>query len=127
VPNQTAERFSHQSACETFLQFRPTLFFGVPTMYVRMLEWESAHARGIGAFMRLFVSGSAPLSPAVLDGFEALLHHRMLERYGMSETLRIKVIPTSASDAPVRWGCLYLESGAVAGFEREAGTRWRNG
>jgi malonyl-CoA/methylmalonyl-CoA synthetase len=38
------ERFSHQSVCETFLQFRPTLFFGVPTMYVRMLEWEPAHA-----------------------------------------------------------------------------------
>ncbi len=84
---QLLERFSHQSACETFLQFRPTLFFGVPTMYTRMLEWEPAHAREIGSFMRLFVSGSAPLSPVVLDRFEALFHHRILERYGMSETL----------------------------------------
>lgn len=81
------ERFSHQSACETFLQFRPTLFFGVPAMYVRMLEWESKHAREIGSFMRLFVSGSAPLSPAVLSDFEARFQHRILERYGMSETL----------------------------------------
>jgi malonyl-CoA/methylmalonyl-CoA synthetase len=81
------ERFSHQSACETFLQFRATLFFGVPTMYVRMLEWKPANAREIGSFMRLFVSGSAPLPPAVLDRFEALFHHRILERYGMSETL----------------------------------------
>jgi malonyl-CoA/methylmalonyl-CoA synthetase len=52
-----------------------------------MLEWEPAHAREIGSFMRLFVSGSAPLSPAVLSGFESLFQHRILERYGMSETL----------------------------------------
>jgi malonyl-CoA/methylmalonyl-CoA synthetase len=81
------ERFSHRSACETFLQFRPTLFFGVPTMYARMLEWEPAHAREIGSCMRLFVSGSAPLSPIVMDQFEMLFYHRILERYGMSETL----------------------------------------
>jgi malonyl-CoA/methylmalonyl-CoA synthetase len=81
------ERFSHETAAETFLQFRPTLFFGVPTMYVRMLEWELHIAREIGSFMRLFVSGSAPLPAAVLDDFEKLFHHRILERYGMSETL----------------------------------------
>ncbi|HEX3685356.1 MAG TPA: AMP-binding protein [Bryobacteraceae bacterium] len=81
------ERFSHRFACETFLQFRPTLFFGVPTIYVRMLEWEPESAREIGSRMRLFVSGSAPLSPMVMDRFEALFHHRILERYGMSETL----------------------------------------
>jgi malonyl-CoA/methylmalonyl-CoA synthetase len=81
------ERFSHQTATETFLQFRPTLFFGVPTMYVRLLEWEPGIAREIGSFMRLFVSGSAPLPAAVLDEFEVRFGHRILERYGMSETL----------------------------------------
>jgi malonyl-CoA/methylmalonyl-CoA synthetase len=81
------EHFSHESACEAFLQFRPTLFFGVPTMYVRMLRWKPAEAREIGSFMRLFVSGSAPLPAAVLGDFEALFRHRILERYGMSETL----------------------------------------
>lgn len=81
------ERFSHQRASEEFLQFRPTLFFGVPTMYVRMLEWEPDIAREIGSFMALFVSGSAPLPASVLDEFEKLFHHRILERYGMSETL----------------------------------------
>jgi malonyl-CoA/methylmalonyl-CoA synthetase len=74
------ERFSHQTASETFLQFRPTLFFGVPTMYVRMLEWEPGTAAEIGSFMRLWVSGSAPLPAAVLDQFERLFQHRMLER-----------------------------------------------
>jgi malonyl-CoA/methylmalonyl-CoA synthetase len=81
------ERFSHQSAPGIFLRFRPTLFFGVPTMYVRMLDWPPALAQEIGAFMRLFVSGSAPLPAAVLDQFENVFGHRILERYGMSETL----------------------------------------
>ena len=81
------ERFSHETASQAFLEFRPTLFFGVPTMYVRMLEWNRDIAREIGSFMRLFVSGSAPLPSSVLDDFERLFRHRILERYGMSETL----------------------------------------
>jgi len=81
------ERFTHQTAGETFLDFRPTLFFGVPTMYVRLLDLDPDAAREIGGFMRLFVSGSAPLAPAVLVGFEKLFGHAILERYGMSETL----------------------------------------
>src|SRR5437763_8062328 len=34
------ERFSQETASQEFLTFRPTLFFGVPTMYVRMLTWK---------------------------------------------------------------------------------------
>ena len=34
------ERFEHQTAAEEFLDFRPTLFFGVPTIYVRLLGFE---------------------------------------------------------------------------------------
>jgi malonyl-CoA/methylmalonyl-CoA synthetase len=82
-----AERFEHQKAAQTFLDFRPTLFFGVPTIYVRLLEIPPEQAREIGAFMRLFVSGSAPLAPQVLEEFRALYGHTILERYGMSETL----------------------------------------
>ena len=81
------ERFEHQSAAATFLDFRPTLFFGVPTIYVRLLDIVPDAAREIGAFMRLFVSGSAPLSPQVLEEFRSRFGHTILERYGMSETL----------------------------------------
>jgi malonyl-CoA/methylmalonyl-CoA synthetase len=81
------ERFEHQSAAATFLDFRPTLFFGVPTVYVRLLGLNPAVAREIGSFMRLFVSGSAPLPPQILGEFRALFGHTILERYGMSETL----------------------------------------
>jgi malonyl-CoA/methylmalonyl-CoA synthetase len=81
------ERFEHQSAPQVFLAFRPTLFFGVPTVYVRMLDFPAETAKEIGSFARLFVSGSAPLPAQVLEDFRALYSHTILERYGMSETL----------------------------------------
>jgi malonyl-CoA/methylmalonyl-CoA synthetase len=81
------ERFDRQTAAETFLDFRPTLFFGVPTVYVRLLDFTEEQAREIGGFMRLFVSGSAPLAAQVLEEFRAKFGHTILERYGMSETI----------------------------------------
>ena len=81
------ERFDHRTATAQFLDFKPTLFFGVPTMYVRMLETPPELAREIGGRMRLFVSGSAPLPAQVHEEFRVLFGHTILERYGMSETL----------------------------------------
>lgn len=81
------ERFDHQTGVAEFLDFRPTLFFGVPRMYVRLLDTPADAAREIGKDMRLFVSGSAPLPAAVLEEFRALFGHTILERYGMTETL----------------------------------------
>lgn len=80
------ERFDHRTATAELLAFRPTLFFGVPTVYVRLLETPPAEAREIGAGMRLFVSGSAPLPALVLEQFRTLFDHTILERYGMTET-----------------------------------------
>jgi malonyl-CoA/methylmalonyl-CoA synthetase len=80
------ERFDHTTAAREFLDFEPTLFFGVPTVYVRLLETPPDVARTIGARMRLFVSGSAPLPPHVLERFRELFGHTILERYGMTET-----------------------------------------
>ena len=81
------ERFDAERAADWFLTFQPTLFFGVPTVYVRLLELPRELAYVIGSRMRLFVSGSAPLPPAVLDEFRTRFGHTILERYGMSETL----------------------------------------
>ncbi len=81
------ERFEHQKALAEFLDFRPTLFFGVPTVYVRLLDFPIEEAREIGARMRLFVSGSAPLSAQTFEEFRALFGHAILERYGMSESI----------------------------------------
>jgi len=81
------ERFEHQTAAARLLEFRPTVFFGVPTMFVRLLEVPAEEALAIGAAMRLFVSGSAPLASHVLEAFRDRYGHTILERYGMTETL----------------------------------------
>ena len=81
------ERFEIARAEVWFREFRPTLFFGVPTIYVRLLELPAEIAREIEQNMRLFVSGSAALPAQVLEEFRARFGHTILERYGMSETL----------------------------------------
>ena len=84
-----AERFDAQRAEALFDSFQPTLFFGVPTIYVRLLELPAEAAKRIGSRARLFVSGSAPLPAAVHDAFRERFGHTILERYGMSETLML--------------------------------------
>jgi len=81
------ERFEQTRALAWFEAYQPTLFFGVPTMYVRLLDTTPERARAIGRHMRLFVSGSAPLPAPVLDAFAERFGHVILERYGMTETL----------------------------------------
>lgn len=66
-----------------------TVFMGVPTMYRRLLDHLAAHPEDaeILAKARLFTAGSAPLPAADLEQFEKYTGHRIVERYGMSETL----------------------------------------
>ncbi|HXH70032.1 MAG TPA: AMP-binding protein [Pyrinomonadaceae bacterium] len=82
-----AERFDIKTAPEIFESFQPTLFFGVPTIYIRLLELPDEKAKRIGKKMRLFVCGSAPLPANILEEFRQKFGHTILERYGMSETL----------------------------------------
>ena len=64
---------------------RATVLMGVPTYYTRLLA-SPGLTRDAAAGMRLFVSGSAPLLTATHAEFEARTGHRILERYGMTET-----------------------------------------
>ncbi|MGI9078554.1 MAG: AMP-binding protein [Gemmatimonadaceae bacterium] len=87
-----AERFDQRTAASLFGEFAPTLFFGVPTIYVRLLDpavISDRDAKAIGSRARLFVSGSAPLPAHVLETFRERYGHTILERYGMSESLLI--------------------------------------
>ncbi|HMA24175.1 MAG TPA: AMP-binding protein, partial [Gemmatimonadaceae bacterium] len=90
------ERFDQRTAAAAFIDFKPTLFFGVPTIYVRLLESSvisDEQARTVGSGARLFVSGSAPLPAHVHEAFRAKFGHTILERYGMSEALMIMSNP----------------------------------
>ena len=62
-----------------------TVLMGVPTFYTRLLD-HPRFDRALASGMRLFVSGSAPLLAETHARFEDLTGHRILERYGMTET-----------------------------------------
>jgi len=64
---------------------RATAMMGVPTYYTRLLSRPDL-TRSLVAHVRLFVSGSAPLSSETHREFEARTGHAILERYGMTET-----------------------------------------
>ena len=69
-----------------------TVFMGVPTMYVRLLDEPGFDPKACRN-MRLFVSGSAPLLPDTFRQFELRTGQRILERYGMSETAMLTSNP----------------------------------
>ncbi|KUJ78951.1 malonate--CoA ligase [Ruegeria profundi] len=64
---------------------KATSMMGVPTFYTRLLG-DERFTGDLSRHMRLFISGSAPLLAETHERFEARTGHRILERYGMTET-----------------------------------------
>ncbi|WP_282025810.1 malonate--CoA ligase [Limimaricola cinnabarinus] len=64
---------------------KATALMGVPTFYTRLLS-DARFTRELTENMRLFISGSAPLLAETHAEFEKRTGHRILERYGMTET-----------------------------------------
>jgi malonyl-CoA/methylmalonyl-CoA synthetase len=77
------ERFDAPSAVADLAAGKATMFFGVPTMYVRILEQAGPDVRFDR--VRLFVSGSAPLPASVHEEFARRFGVSILERYGSTE------------------------------------------
>ncbi len=64
---------------------KATSMMGVPTFYTRLLG-DDRFTGELTAHMRVFISGSAPLLAETHEFFERRTGHRILERYGMTET-----------------------------------------
>jgi malonyl-CoA/methylmalonyl-CoA synthetase len=77
------ERFDAPSVIEDLAHGKATMFFGVPTMYVRFLEQAPPETRFDR--VRLFVSGSAALPATVHEEFARRFGVSILERYGSTE------------------------------------------
>jgi malonyl-CoA/methylmalonyl-CoA synthetase len=77
------ERFDAPSVIALLAEGSATMFFGVPTMYVRILEQAGADVRF--ERMRLFVSGSAALPASIHEEFARRFGVSILERYGATE------------------------------------------
>lgn len=69
-----------------------TVMMGVPTFYTRLLG-DPGLTREACTGVRLFISGSAPLSPATHAAWQDRTGHAILERYGMTETNMITSNP----------------------------------
>ena len=69
-----------------------TMLMGVPTFYTRLLA-DHRLSPDIVSTMRLFISGSAPLLAETHIAFTERTGHRILERYGMTETNMITSNP----------------------------------
>jgi malonyl-CoA/methylmalonyl-CoA synthetase len=77
-------QFDPASVVQAAEDHRATLFFGVPTMYHRLVASGQA---GRLRHLRLCVSGSAPLSYDLHHRASSAIGSVVLERYGMTETL----------------------------------------
>ncbi|WP_291013348.1 malonyl-CoA synthase [Hydrogenophaga sp.] len=80
-----------------------TVFMGVPTLYVRLLQ-EAALTPAACSHMRLFISGSAPLLTETFVEWQARTGHTILERYGMSETIMLTSNPCRPADGERKGG-----------------------
>ncbi|MBB5723936.1 malonyl-CoA/methylmalonyl-CoA synthetase [Loktanella ponticola] len=87
-------RFMAAFDVDTIVDEMPTstMLMGVPTFYTRLLG-DARLTKDLVANMRLFVSGSAPLLAETHTAFEDRTGHRILERYGMTETNMITSNP----------------------------------
>jgi malonyl-CoA/methylmalonyl-CoA synthetase len=93
-------RFDPARVCAAIRDRKATVLFAVPAMYERLDCWD-----GIGdadfSSLRLAVSGSAPLSPALAERVEGWLGQLPLERYGSTEA---GLDVSNAYDGPRRPG-----------------------
>jgi len=89
---------------------RATVMMGVPTYYTRLLD-EPGLSRAACANMRLFISGSAPLSLDTFREFRNRTGHTILERYGMSEA---GMITSNPVDGERRGGSVGMPLPGVA-------------
>lgn len=76
-------RFEPESVLRQLPQ--ASVMMGVPTFYVRLLK-DARLNRELSARCRVFISGSAPLLAETHREWFERTGHRLLERYGMSET-----------------------------------------
>jgi malonyl-CoA/methylmalonyl-CoA synthetase len=83
--------------------FQCTVMMGVPTFYTRLLA-DPDFPRQPLDHMRVFICGSAPLTEQVFNEWEARTGHRILERYGMSETIINTTNPLHGERVPATVG-----------------------
>lgn len=78
-------KFSAKEVVKAIARYRPTLFPGIPTMYVAIMREINGHGERINS-IKFCISGAAPLPAKVQQDFERLTGGKLVEGYGLSET-----------------------------------------
>lgn len=78
-------KFTAKEVVKTIARYRPTMFPGIPTMYVAIMREIKGHAKQINS-VKYCISGAAPLPAKVQEDFERLSGGKVVEGYGLSET-----------------------------------------
>jgi long-chain acyl-CoA synthetase len=76
--------FNTREVLNTIKRTRPTMFPGVPTMYMAINNFPGVRRFGIQS-IRACISGAAPLPVEVQEAFEKLTRGRLVEGYGLTE------------------------------------------
>jgi long-chain acyl-CoA synthetase len=78
-------KFAVKEVVKTIARYRPTMFPGIPTMYLAIMREVGSRARLINS-IKYCISGAAPLPAKVQEDFEHLSGCKLVEGYGLSET-----------------------------------------
>jgi long-chain acyl-CoA synthetase len=77
-------QFQTLEVLKAIRKYRPTIFTGVPSMYVAINNFRGVRKFGIGS-IRACISGSEPLPVEVQETFKKLTKGRLVEGYGLTE------------------------------------------
>lgn len=81
-------RFETADILKTIQREKPSIFPGVPRMYVAINDFPKVRNYGIQS-IRICISGSSPLPVEVKETFEKLTRGRLVEGYGLTEATTV--------------------------------------
>ena len=115
-------RFELRAALNVIRKYRPTMFHGVPTMYVGFNSVPGVERYGFNS-LRICMSGGAALPVEVRQKFEAITGGKLVEGYGLTETSPVTHInPPTGSPKTGSIG-LPIADTEVRIMDPETGTR----
>jgi len=96
-------KFDLEDILKTIKKYHPTIFPGVPNMYMAIMDFPGVRKYGIES-IKACISGSAPLPVEVQEAFEKLTRGRLVEGYGLTEAG--PVTHANPLEGPRKVGCI---------------------